>query len=95
MDTLSGEATLPKLFFFPSGKGSTLKGNSYLNCWGANSFLTSGPLFIRGLVYREAKMKYRKLVLLPKMVENLPDALFQLNCCLKINPVILSTFTTY
>ena len=38
MDTLSGEATLGKLFCLPSEKGSILKGNNLLPL-GANSFL--------------------------------------------------------
>ena len=39
IDTLSEEVTLSKLFFFPSGKGSTLKGKNLLPA-GANSFLS-------------------------------------------------------
>ena len=39
MDTLSGEASMPKLFGLRSEKGSTLKGKNLLPTMGANSYL--------------------------------------------------------
>ena len=60
MDTLSGEATLSKLFCLPSGKGSSLKGKNLLP-GGANSFLLEYTPFRRGLMFWNANRKSKKL----------------------------------
>ena len=54
MDTLSGVATLSKLFCLPSEKGSTLKGKNLLPL-GANSFLLEYTPFQKGLSVQVSK----------------------------------------
>ena len=59
MDTLLGEETQTKLFYFPSENGSTLKGKNLLPM-GANAFLSEWATFRKGFMSRKAN-KLQKL----------------------------------